>query len=60
MSANDRTNMETNPGIPPFMRRWAKDVNDAITAGTGFVTTTTTTSTTTTTTTTTSTTTTTV
>jgi len=49
MGTIDRNQMETNLGVPPFMRRWAKDVNDAIEAGTGWVTTTTTTSTTTTT-----------
>lgn len=50
MGADDRTKMETNPGIPPFMRRWAADVNAAIAGddGPGWVTTTTTTTTTTT------------
>lgn len=48
----DARNMETNPGLPPFMRRWAKAVNDAITegGGPGWYTTTTTSTTTTTTT----------
>lgn len=49
--ADDRTKMETNPAVPPFMRRWAAEVNAAITqgGGPGWATTTTTTSTTTTT-----------
>lgn len=51
MGVLDRIKMETNPAVPPFMRRWAKDVNDSIeNKGGGWVTTTTTTSTTTTTT----------
>jgi len=24
---DDRNSMENNPGVPPFMRRWAKEVN---------------------------------
>lgn len=50
--AEDRQAMESNPGVPPFMRRWAKEVNDAITqgGGPGWATTTTVTTTSTTTT----------
>lgn len=46
-AASDRTNMENNPGLPPFLRRWAKEVNAAVAnKGGGWVTTTTTVTTT--------------
>lgn len=50
---NIATIVENHPGLPPVMREWVKNVNDAITqdSASGWVTTTTTTSTTTTTTT---------
>lgn len=38
----DRNKMETSPGLPPFVRRWAAQVNAAIADGPGWVTTTTT------------------
>lgn len=41
MSARDREKMENALGQPPYVRRWAKDVNDAIEGDGGFVTTTT-------------------
>ncbi len=41
MGTRDRTKMENALGAPPYMRRWAKDVNDAIESDEGFVTTTT-------------------
>jgi hypothetical protein len=48
MSQADRDKMENALGQPPYVRRWAKDVNEAIEEGTGWSTTTTTTVTTTT------------
>jgi hypothetical protein len=42
MSARDREKMEHALGQPPYVRRWAKDVNEAIEEGTGWSTTTTT------------------
>jgi hypothetical protein len=47
MSQADRDKMENALGQPPYVRRWAKDVNEAIEEGTGWSTTTTTTTTTT-------------
>lgn len=42
----EKNQMEQNPGLPPFLRRWAKEVNAAINKGALWVTTTTTTTTT--------------
>jgi len=41
MGARDREKMENALGQPPYVRRWAKDVNEAIEDDGGFVTTTT-------------------
>lgn len=41
----EKKQMEENPGLPPFLRRWAKEVNAAVTKGALWATTTTTTTT---------------